>query len=257
MPNSSPGSQTMPSPAGGGAPSTEASQHSTGNGGNSGSFEEPWADIGDNSGDGYENTGAADTDIGSADNAGFEQEPDFSDTEPASGNGQTDVFSEYEQTSGTDGTYPGAVITDTGPIMTSREQVAVFDEQLNNGTAEFDDMILKEREAIRRSASGVFSDSEQTNSESNGDDYPGSIYDSGNSESSSETSGSASTPSVPGSKGGYSQTATTYPTPADIPQGNDDDVVARQLREAAMREPDPVLREKLWEEYRKYKGIKQ
>ena len=33
------------------------------------------------------------------------------------------------------------------------------------------------------------------------------------------------------------------------------DIVARQLREAAMREPDPAVREKLWDEYRKYKGI--
>ena len=46
-----------------------------------------------------------------------------------------------------------------------------------------------------------------------------------------------------------------YAPPADIPDGTDDDVVARQLREAAMREPDPQLREKLWDEYRKYKGI--
>ncbi|MEJ2130683.1 MAG: hypothetical protein P8Y95_03460 [Gammaproteobacteria bacterium] len=35
--------------------------------------------------------------------------------------------------------------------------------------------------------------------------------------------------------------------PADIPPGDDDDVVARQLREAAMAEEDPVLREKLWD----------
>jgi hypothetical protein len=48
----------------------------------------------------------------------------------------------------------------------------------------------------------------------------------------------------------------TYPPPGDIPNGDDDDVVARQLREAAMREPDPKVREKLWDEYRKYKGIK-
>lgn len=34
---------------------------------------------------------------------------------------------------------------------------------------------------------------------------------------------------------------------------SDDDVVARQLREAAEKETDPVLKEKLWEEYRKYK----
>ena len=32
------------------------------------------------------------------------------------------------------------------------------------------------------------------------------------------------------------------------------DIVARQLREAATKEADPILREKLWKEYRKYKA---
>ena len=41
--------------------------------------------------------------------------------------------------------------------------------------------------------------------------------------------------------------------PDDIPDAKDDDIIARQLREAAMAEEDPVLKEKLWEEYRKYK----
>ncbi len=41
--------------------------------------------------------------------------------------------------------------------------------------------------------------------------------------------------------------------PSDIPDGRDDDIVARQLREAAMKETDPELRERLWEEYRQYK----
>jgi hypothetical protein len=40
----------------------------------------------------------------------------------------------------------------------------------------------------------------------------------------------------------------------DIPSGNDDDIVARQIREAAENETDPELRKKLWEEYRKYKN---
>ena len=43
--------------------------------------------------------------------------------------------------------------------------------------------------------------------------------------------------------------------PDDIPDAKDDDIIARQLREAAMQETDPELREKLWEEYRRYKGI--
>ena len=42
--------------------------------------------------------------------------------------------------------------------------------------------------------------------------------------------------------------------PPDIGDGDDDDIVARQLREAAMEEEDPELREKLWDEYRAYKG---
>lgn len=45
----------------------------------------------------------------------------------------------------------------------------------------------------------------------------------------------------------------TSSIPPDIPDGKDDDIVARQLREAAENEQDPELREKLWDEYRKYK----
>ncbi len=41
--------------------------------------------------------------------------------------------------------------------------------------------------------------------------------------------------------------------PPDVGDGADDDIVARQLREAAMNEEDPELREKLWDEYRAYK----
>ncbi len=44
------------------------------------------------------------------------------------------------------------------------------------------------------------------------------------------------------------------PLPPDRPDARDDDVVARQLREAAMAETDPELREQLWEEYRRYKA---
>ncbi len=80
-------------------------------------------------------------------------------------------------------------------------------------------------------------------------------------------------PAVPGSGNGSAPDASGLPLPKapetppppppstaqmdipkDIPDARDDDVVARQLREAAMQETDPVLREKLWEEYRRYKS---
>jgi hypothetical protein len=41
--------------------------------------------------------------------------------------------------------------------------------------------------------------------------------------------------------------------PAEAGGGEDDDIVARQLREAAEKETDPELREKLWKEYVEYK----
>jgi hypothetical protein len=44
-------------------------------------------------------------------------------------------------------------------------------------------------------------------------------------------------------------------TPEDIPIMVDDDIIARQLREAALAEDDPVLRDRLWAEYRKYRGL--
>jgi len=47
--------------------------------------------------------------------------------------------------------------------------------------------------------------------------------------------------------------ATAFEPPVDIPDAGDDDIVARQLREAAENEPDPQLRARLWEEYREYK----
>jgi len=53
---------------------------------------------------------------------------------------------------------------------------------------------------------------------------------------------------------GMSEEEVRERTPEDIPITVDDDIIARQLREAALTEDDPVLRERLWEEYRKYSG---
>lgn len=43
--------------------------------------------------------------------------------------------------------------------------------------------------------------------------------------------------------------------PEDIPDANNDDAVAAQIRLAAELEKNPEKKEKLWDEYRKYKGI--
>ncbi|MFI5008482.1 MAG: hypothetical protein ACHQKZ_13640 [Solirubrobacterales bacterium] len=54
-------------------------------------------------------------------------------------------------------------------------------------------------------------------------------------------------------EGGGAGGTDSTPVPKDVGDGRDDDVVARQLREAAMKEKDPAVRAKLWQEYRDYK----
>ena len=132
--------------------------------------------------------------------------------------------------------------------MTTEEQIAILDEQLEQGTGDFDDLIVRERGTIRRTTKSVPGRSAGQTANSD-------IPDTSNSPFNIPATSN-------GGGGGYGgsppqQTAAVHAPPADIPSGTDDDVVARQLREAAMREPDPELREKLWDEYRKYKGIER
>ena len=49
-------------------------------------------------------------------------------------------------------------------------------------------------------------------------------------------------------------TEQSIPIPEDIGDGQGDNIVLRQIREAAMKEGDPVLRDCLWDEYRKIKN---
>ena len=44
-------------------------------------------------------------------------------------------------------------------------------------------------------------------------------------------------------------------TPSDIPPADNDDIIARQLRQAALDETDAEIKAKLWDEYRRYVGI--
>ena len=142
--------------------------------------------------------------------------------------------------------------TDT---MTTAERVAVLDRQLEESTGVFDAIIREEQRQQRESQREQGANSQSSTQSSDG--------------SGTETSASGRNPyeaddqggygSVGGGMGGRSGGApdapAVYEAPEDIPSGNDDDIVARQLREAAMREPDPDIREALWNEYRKYKGI--
>lgn len=141
--------------------------------------------------------------------------------------------------------------------MTAAERQAVLTGALNRGYEEFDGVILAERARAQAEANAA------RNTEIPGDaaDGGGGAGGGGGGQVivAANPGGVPSAPQgIPGAGGGPgSQDEQTFPPPEDIPSGRDDDIVARQLREAAMREPDPVLREALWEEYRRYTGLSE
>jgi hypothetical protein len=154
---------------------------------------------------------------------------------------------------------------DQGAEQSREERIASLEVELASGLAEFDELLLREQERVKaaapRSASGGGMGSgtdEDGHDDGNGGSSEGSAgeTEAGNASNGarSQAGGGAerSSTSAGGASGGTSRTGATQQPPG-IPDGRDDDVVARQLREAAEKETDPELQKKLWEEYRKYK----
>ena len=69
------------------------------------------------------------------------------------------------------------------------------------------------------------------------------------------SSSSSNAPVNAASVGELSQKEIDERTPDDIPDLVSEDIVAKQLREAALTENDPQLRERLWDEYRNYNRL--
>ena len=134
-----------------------------------------------------------------------------------------------------------------GPAGTDAEKKQALGEQLEQGFAKFDRVMLSERQANNERADrqgGEFAEDDafSTAGDSWDDaaDEPLQTAALDTDSISVKSEGNISTPS-------HSQ------VPPDLADAGDDDIIARQLREAAMKEQDPELREKLWDEYRKYK----
>ena len=152
-----------------------------------------------------------------------------------------------------------------GGAMTTAERVGALEGKLDNQLAVFDGMILnKQQTAISEREENARESGQYGAGGTGGEEGSG---DSANGESAplltamargtaNSNAGGGMMPNQEGDnrKGDFGADPNQKANiPADIPDGSDDDVVARQLREAAMKETDPVLRDKLWDEYRKYK----
>ena len=139
--------------------------------------------------------------------------------------------------------------------MTEGERNGQLDGELDQQFAKFDELMQDERDkvaqrdnrdGVRDYGSGDFGDSEGDGEDPLQtallDDAPPAP------ENPSESQSGESGPM------GAKPSATSRPPPPDLADDSNDDVIARQLREAALKEQDPELRARLWDEYRKYKG---
>lgn len=152
------------------------------------------------------------------------------------------------------------------PARTRDEEVAVLDQQLEDALGHYDEQIHEEFEkaqaerqvhgqasAGEEPEAGAEWDSTGTSDPVTSAEKPHEAKVETRARSSSAESGDSDIEPKEREEGRKDRGAHSTPPPADIPSGDDDDVVARQLREAAQQERDPVLRDKLWDEYRKYK----
>ena len=142
---------------------------------------------------------------------------------------------------------------------TNGEATAELEAELFSGMGEFDEMLLREQEQIKAATPHADADGGGGGMGGAGGGTDGGGQDGEDSaaglQGSDGANGPGGTPSYgEGAGPGSQQHKTGSRQPPNIPDGSDDDVVARQLREAAEKETDPELKKKLWEEYRKYKA---
>jgi hypothetical protein len=129
-------------------------------------------------------------------------------------------------------------------VLTEEERSGKLDEQLNDKFAKFDDLMLGERESIAKSdnegGSGTYGLDDGEGDGEGDNPLQTAMVNENSGSRRAAMKGDIPTDDLP-------------PPPGDVGEGQDDDIIARQLREAAQKERDPELRAKLWDEYRKYK----
>lgn len=146
-------------------------------------------------------------------------------------------------------------------------EVATLDRQLNASLNQFDARLLKEMDEIRDGSAEKMRDLAQEAAEAakrlreKGVDVNTSGSESAEGSEETAAQGQETTQAQQGTAGSKSASTETADQGGqgssrekqDRPRTEDDDIVARQLREAAENETDPELKEKLWKEYDEYK----
>lgn len=150
--------------------------------------------------------------------------------------------------------------------QTDQEKLLGIENELDRSLREFDDLLLRKKDILsnkKSSQGGTGTSGLRDTGNDGGSETSGDEDGSGSPGTMSENEGSDTVDGKPGQSGGRQSTSESDRSigasgagrkgSSDVPDAGDDDIVARQLREAAEKETDPTLKKKLWEEYRNYK----
>lgn len=139
------------------------------------------------------------------------------------------------------------------------ERAEQLGKELDESVGDFDEVLMEEQreiETVSRNTEGYGTGGSGSGGKiSLGEQAAGSMGSQGNSGGGGGGGGAGAVGDRSDPLEGMSEQEVAQRTPDDIEILIDDDIVAKQLREAALSEEDPELRERLWEEYRKYKGM--
>ena len=166
-------------------------------------------------------------------------------------------------------------------VLTLEEEIAMMDKQLSISLNEFEKCVDEDYKVKKNSES---SSSESSNSESGSSESSSSESSSSESSNTSNSNSSSNnleekksvpSESISGAEGSIESTESNNieknngqisqgmsdvtldngKIPDDIPEDANDSALEKQIRRAAIKAKDPEKKKRLWNEYRKYKGL--
>lgn len=193
--------------------------------------------------------------------------------EEGEGSGGSDEEITFEESEQDEVTFEEPEFEDNGGL--TEEELEELEKELNESLGDFDEEIQREKTFAEERANentddgplggvGVFETYEDKSARNSQSSQSAANSANSSTESSADSDSEGSAANNAGTVTGNQSTNSQgigeeieeqKSVSVDLPdEADSDDIVARQIREAAESETDPELKEKLWVEYRKYKN---
>ena len=143
--------------------------------------------------------------------------------------------------------------------LTDREQIQEMDDALLESLDRFEECIKAKTSARKNNANDSIENSFVNDSIENALDgsqqFKGNKFDADEESTESYDEQNRNTENELAGSINKNNSGSNGKIPEDIPFDDNDDVLAQQIKNAALKETDPEKKKKIWNEYRKYKNL--